>query len=120
MSSFGFSRVLASIAIVVLFVPATASAQGVDYTAGRKVGRGLAALTTGFLEIPGNIVQVGRQRGYDWGFTWGFAMGVGKIIPRTLVGTWEFLTAPFELPAGYKPIMQPEFPWDYFDEPVRR
>jgi hypothetical protein len=27
----------------------------------------------------------------------------------------EFVTAPFPVPAGYKPILQPEFPWGYFE-----
>lgn len=113
MRSSRVSFVLAALALLILLMPSTASAA--EYTAARKVGRGLAALTTGFLEVPGNIVQVGRQRGYGWGFTWGTAMGLGKIVPRTLVGVWETLTAPFELPAGYRPIMQPEFPWGYFE-----
>jgi hypothetical protein len=38
------------------------------------------------------------------------------IIPRVLVGVWEFVSAPFEVPAGYKPILEPEFPWSYFDD----
>jgi hypothetical protein len=31
------------------------------------------------------------------------------------VGVYEFLSAPFPAPAGYRPIIEPEFPWDYFD-----
>jgi hypothetical protein len=37
------------------------------------------------------------------------------IVPRVLVGVWEFVTAPFPVPEGYKPILKPEYPWDYFD-----
>lgn len=111
-------RTIALVSIAVLWIPV--AAQAVEYTAARKVGRGLAAMTTGFLEVPGNIVKVGRERGMGWGFTLGFAQGLGMIVPRTLVGVYEFLTAPFPLPAGFKPLIQPEFPWDYFQEPPPR
>jgi putative exosortase-associated protein (TIGR04073 family) len=101
-----------------LLLPGSAAA--VEYTAARKLGRGVAAMTTGFLEVPGNIVEVSRERGYGWGFTWGFVLGLGKIVPRVLVGVYETVSAPFELPAGFKPIVKPEFPWDYFEEPASR
>lgn len=100
-----------------LLAPSLASA--VEYTAARKFGRGLAGLTLAFLEPPGNIVKTTRERGAAWGFTLGFAVGLGKIIPRGLVGTYEFLTAPFPLPKGFVPILEPEFPWSYFEDRSR-
>jgi putative exosortase-associated protein (TIGR04073 family) len=108
----------AALAAGLLALPGSAAAQ----TAARKVGRGLAAMTTGFLEVPGNIVQVNRERGPGWGFTLGFVQGLGMIVVRELVGVYEFVTAPLEVPAGFQPIIQPEFPWSYFDEsgPRRR
>lgn len=110
------ARALAAILLLVVLLPGAASA--VEYTAARKFGRGLAALTTGFLEIPGNVVKTSRERGYGWGFTLGLVTGIGKIIPRVVVGAYELVSAPFPLPEGYKPIIPPEFPWDYFDEPA--
>jgi len=95
-----------------LLLPGTALAQ----SAPRKAGRGLAGMTCGFLEIPGNVVQETRSRGYGWGLTYGFVMGLGKVVVRELVGVYEFVTSPFPLPAGYQPIMQPEFPWGYFEQ----
>ena len=44
-----------------------------------------------------------------------FAQGLGKIVVRELVGVYEFVTAPFPVPAGFQPIIEPEFPWGYFD-----
>jgi putative exosortase-associated protein (TIGR04073 family) len=96
-----------------LAVPALSEAA--EYTAARKLGRGLAGMTVGFLEIPGNIVEVSRERGPATGLTLGFALGLGKVVVRELVGVFEFVTAPFELPAGFKPVIEPEFPWDYFE-----
>jgi putative exosortase-associated protein (TIGR04073 family) len=92
-----------------------AAAWGEEYTAARKIGRGLAAMTLGVLEIPGNIVQESRTNGPVSGATIGLAMGLGKFVTREAVGVYEFLTAPFELPAGFKPVLEPEFPWQYFE-----
>jgi putative exosortase-associated protein (TIGR04073 family) len=92
-------------------LPAPADAQ----SAGRKFGRGLAAMTCGFLEVPGNVVETSRERGAGWGLTLGFAEGLGKLVVRELVGVYEFVTAPFPVPAGYQPILKPEYPWGYFD-----
>jgi putative exosortase-associated protein (TIGR04073 family) len=84
-------------------------------TAVRKMGRGLANMTTSFLEIPGQMVKETRAEGAGLGIPVGFAKGLGMIIPRVLVGVYEFLSAPFPAPEGYRPILHPEFPWDYFD-----
>ncbi len=117
-SSTPVARRLACAALVagLLVLPGTASAQ----TAARKVGRGLAAMTTGFLEVPGNIVKVSRERGYGWGFSLGFVQGLGMIVVRELVGVYEFLTCPLDVPSGYQPIIHPEFPWSYFNESAPR
>jgi putative exosortase-associated protein (TIGR04073 family) len=106
----------AALALALLALPGAAEAQ----TAARKVGRGLAAMTTGFLEVPGNIVKVSRDRGYGWGFTLGFVQGLGMIVVRELVGVYEFVTCPIPVPAGFEPIIQPEFPWSYFEAAPRR
>jgi putative exosortase-associated protein (TIGR04073 family) len=99
----------------VLLVLASASAARAQ-TAARKCLRGLAGMTTSFLEIPGNMVRETNERGPAEGLPWGFARGLGMIVPRTLVGVYELLSAPFPAPSGYRPIMEPEFPWSYFEE----
>ncbi len=109
-------RHIAMYAVLVGILSTPTLSQAVEYTAARKAGRGLAAMTTGFLEIPGNMVAETREHGPGMGIPVGFAIGLGKIVARVLVGTFEFITAPFEVPAGFKPIIEPEFPWSYFDE----
>jgi putative exosortase-associated protein (TIGR04073 family) len=98
----------------VVAIPSTAHA--VEYTPARKMGRGLAAMTCGFLEVPGNVVEMTRERSLGWGLSLGFVQGLGMIVVRELVGVYEFVSAPLELPPGYVPIIRPEFPWGYFDE----
>ncbi len=82
-------------------------------TAAQKFGRGLAGMTCGFLELPGNIVKETEAKGAV-GLPVGLAMGVGMIVTRELVGVYEFISAPFPVPAGFRPILKPEYPWGYF------
>jgi putative exosortase-associated protein (TIGR04073 family) len=106
------TRVLLAFALLLLISARPAAAQ----TAVRKMGRGLANMTTSFLEIPGQMVKETRAQGAGIGIPFGFAKGLGMIVPRVLVGVYEFLSAPFPAPAGYRPILNPEFPWDYFED----
>jgi putative exosortase-associated protein (TIGR04073 family) len=86
-----------------------------EYTPMDKLGRGLAGMTTGFLELPGNIAAENRDHGPGAAATIGFAKGLGMIPVREVVGVFNFITAPIEVPSGYRPIIQPEYPWQYFD-----
>ncbi|MGR9071921.1 MAG: exosortase system-associated protein, TIGR04073 family [Gammaproteobacteria bacterium] len=99
-----------AVAVVSLVISNAASAEN---TAAGKFGRGLAGMTCGFLEIPGNIVQETKKSGAI-GVPFGLAKGLGMTVTRELVGVYEFLSAPFPVPSGYKPILTPEYPWDYF------
>jgi putative exosortase-associated protein (TIGR04073 family) len=104
------TSILLLLAALALATPAAAQ------SAPRKFVRGLAGMTTSVLEVPGNMVAESRERGYGEGIPLGFAKGLGMIIPRTLVGVWEFVSAPFPVPADYRPILEPEFPWSYFED----
>ena len=99
---------------VVLLLGLATAAPAKEMTATRKFGRGLAGLTLGILELPGNMAQEWRNDGPLSGLTVGFVMGLVKVPARTLVGTYELLTGPFPLPAGYEPMLTPEYPWEYF------
>ena len=106
---------IVTLALCALVLPAFAAAEG-EHSSARKLGRGLAGMTLGILEIPGNIVQESRTtKNAAAGLTLGLGIGLGKFVVRTLTGTYEFLTAPFETPAGFEPVLQPEYPWGYFD-----
>jgi putative exosortase-associated protein (TIGR04073 family) len=104
---------LALMVAAAMAVPSLASAE--QYTPARKLGRGFAGMTCGVMELPGNIVQTSRERGPGWGLTLGVAQGLGMIVVRELVGVYEFVTAPIDAPSGYRPILHPEFPWEYFE-----
>jgi putative exosortase-associated protein (TIGR04073 family) len=105
---------LVSAVALALLIPA--AALGSDYTAGRKAGRGAAAITTAYLEIPGNTLDEVSERGAWVGVPVGFTKGLVLMVRRLGVGTYELLTAPFEAPKGFEPIIEPEFAWGYFDQ----
>lgn len=100
---------LAAVMALMLFSSSNVYAQ----SAAQKFGRGLAGMTCGFLEIPGNIVKETRAQGAI-GFPIGLAYGLGMTVTRELVGVYEFISAPFPVPSGFRPILSPEYPWDYF------
>src|SRR5262249_22138474 len=106
------------LALLIVPVSGHADTDGRDYddqdTALGKFGRGMAAMTTGVVELPGNSVAETRERTAAAGLTLGFAKGIGMIPVRELVGVYETVTAPLAVPEGYEPIIRPVYPWDYF------
>ena len=107
------SRLVVPGTILVLLLASAGPADA--QTATRKFLRGLAGMTTAILEIPGNMVAETNERGAAQGIPLGFALGCGMIVPRVLVGVYEFVSAPFPFPEHYEPILKPEFPWGYFE-----
>jgi putative exosortase-associated protein (TIGR04073 family) len=108
-------QLVSSGAVALLVVGVWSSASYAD-TPGAKAGRGLAALTTPFLEIPGNIIETSKRDGPLAGWTMGLARGLGMTIVRPPVGFYELVTAPVAAPKNYEPILQPEYPWSYFGD----
>ena len=101
--------VIAAFTVLTLFSFSNAYAQ----TAAKKFERGLAGMACGVLELPGNIYKETKAKG-GVGVPIGLATGLGMLVTRELVGVYEFLTAPFPVPSGFRPILSPEYPWDYF------
>lgn len=105
--------------VAMLVAPAGAAVAGseyVEHTMARKAGRGAAGMFLGVAEIPGNIVKETRRNGPIRGATVGLVMGVGMTIVRTCVGTYELLTAPLAFPNDFRPLIEPEFPWEDLTE----
>jgi putative exosortase-associated protein (TIGR04073 family) len=101
--------IASSFALMMLAAPG-AHAEG---SAAQKLGRGFAGMTLGILELPGNIYKETKANGVA-GLPVGMAYGFGMIVSRELVGVYEFITAPFPIPADFRPILKPDYPWDYF------
>lgn len=84
------------------------------YDMGDKACRGAASMVFFFLELPGNMVDVGKKEGCLMGMTKGFAKGIVMLPFRGLIGVYEFFTFPFDIQPGYEPVLEPEYPWGYF------
>jgi len=85
-----------------------------DYTPVDKAIRGFFGLTLAALEVPGNMAAMSRDDGLLKGLTIGLVKGALVGIPvRIVVSAGEFVTAPFPVPAGYLPVLCPEYPFDY-------
>src|SRR5881397_1234849 len=107
---------LAGVALLVCILAFASSASA--QTAARKFGRGMAGMTAGVLELPGNTVVEAKKHGAA-GVPIGVAKGLGMIVSRELVGAYEVVSAPFPVPPGFRPPIQPEFPWSYFEQAPR-
>lgn len=79
----------------------------------KKIGRGLANILTGWVELPKNIYDTSVEDNPLSGLTIGLAKGVGMTIVRTGAGVYETVTFPFPIPEGYTPVLEPEFIWPF-------
>lgn len=86
-------------------VPAIAD----DYNAAEKLGRGLANILTGWVEIPAEVGRQIEKKGDLAAVFVGPILGFCKAIGRTAVGFYDTITFPVPLPSGYKPVIEPEF-----------
>ncbi|MGB2629676.1 MAG: exosortase system-associated protein, TIGR04073 family [Candidatus Omnitrophota bacterium] len=75
----------------------------------KKLGRGLANVLTGWVELPKNIYDTSVEENILSGLTMGLAKGVGMTIVRTGAGIYETVTFPFPIPEDYQPVLEPEF-----------
>ena len=75
----------------------------------KKLGRGVANILTGWVELPKNIYDTSVEDNPLSGMTIGLAKGVGMTIVRTGAGVYETVTFPFPIPEGYAPVIEPEF-----------
>lgn len=96
------------IALVMVMVLAVATASYAQDPA-KKLGRGLANILTGWIELPKNIYDVSVEDNPLAGLTIGLAKGIGMTIVRTGAGIYEVITFPFPIPEDYGPVLEPEF-----------
>ena len=90
--------------------PASAAATRRPFDPVRKLGRGLANVTLGLLELPFRISVVYEGHGVGAAAFWGSLAGIQAAVTRMVVGAVEVVTFPLPLPrVGYGPIVEPEF-----------
>lgn len=89
------------------------SAWAADSTAERialKAARGIDNTVLGLVaEWPKTMYYQSKAHGLPYGMTVGAVQGIAVGVTRTVVGVYELATFPVPVPAGYQPILSPEF-----------
>ena len=109
----GIKLVLAG-ALILSFIaatlPAFAEEGSVVEKMGKKLGRGLVNVATGWIELPKNIYDTSVETNNPlMGITYGLIKGVGMTVVRTGAGAYDIATFLFPIPEDYKPVLEPEF-----------
>ncbi len=97
------------ICVAIMMVLNIASSESYAQDPAKKLARGLGNVLTGWIELPKNIYDTSVEDNPLSGLTIGLAKGVGMTIVRTGAGIYETVTFPFPIPAGYEPVLEPEF-----------
>lgn len=80
---------------------------------GQKALRGVTNLTLGlFIEWPKTVYYEAREQGPLLGIPAGFLAGFGLGLMRIGAGVWELATFPVPIPADYKPLLSPRYPFE--------
>jgi putative exosortase-associated protein (TIGR04073 family) len=80
-----------------------------------KLTQGFFNTTTGFIELPKNIINISHDENIFVGLTWGVVRGVIHSVSRTVVGATELITAPIPT----QDYITPPYVWDRFSEDTR-
>jgi putative exosortase-associated protein (TIGR04073 family) len=78
---------------------------------GNKALNAFANMSTGWLEVPKNIINTMNQSNFFYGVFGGFLKGLVNTLGRTGAGLADFLT----IPIPTRPIVYPLYIWDDFD-----
>jgi putative exosortase-associated protein (TIGR04073 family) len=106
---------IAMICVLVLCIaaaalPAFAQEGSVIEKIGKKLGRGIVNIATGWVELPKNIYDTSIETNNPlMGITYGTLKGLGMTVVRTGAGAYDTVTFLFPVPQDYDPILQPEF-----------
>ncbi|MGZ4958313.1 MAG: exosortase system-associated protein, TIGR04073 family [Methylomonas sp.] len=80
-------------------------------TTGRKALSGLANITTSWLELPKNIINVNNDSNFAFGFGFGSILGIMNTVGRMVIGVSDLVLAP--LPTH--PVVSPLYVWQDFE-----
>lgn len=82
----------------------------------RKLQRGFLNIALSPFEISNELSKEVRNNTFPPSWVAGLGRGSFYTVGRALVGVYEILSFPIPYPASYKPVLQPEFPWQLAPE----
>jgi putative exosortase-associated protein (TIGR04073 family) len=110
-----------SLCAALLFLPAASLKAELDDEDTRwggtpihKLERGAINIITCPLELPASMISVADQKGEIFGFAIGAAEGAFTTVFRAVSGVYDTVT--FFIPPYNRPIMEPEYAIESFDE----
>lgn len=104
------SIVILILCIAAITLPVFAQEGSVIEKMGKKLGRGIVNVATGWVELPRNIYDTSVETNNPlMGITYGTLKGVGMTVVRTGAGAYDVVTFLFPVPQDYQPILKPEF-----------
>ena len=113
------AKLLGLLLVFTLLLPLCALAETDEAPRGqnalRKLGRGVANVLFGIVEVPNQITKVTSEHGGGAGATYGVGKGFVRWMGREFTGVYDIVTFPVPFPKGYKPIMHPEFPVEDYE-----
>ena len=96
--------------VVAVALPAFAQEGSVVEKMGKKLGRGIVNIVTGWVELPKNIYDTSVETDNPlMGITYGTLKGLGMTVVRTGAGAYDTVSFLFPVPEDYEPILEPEF-----------
>ncbi|MBI4115694.1 MAG: hypothetical protein HY447_03865 [Candidatus Omnitrophica bacterium] len=106
---------------LILFLPTVVHAAELapQGTMTRKFQRGLINTFLSPIEISHALAEAkekskGREEYFPSWITGG-ALGIYFMVIRATTGFYDMVTAPFPAPAGYEPLLKPEFSLDHLN-----
>lgn len=102
--------------LLVLSAPLQATEIEPDGTPLRKLQRGFLNIALSPIEISNELAKETRNDTLPPSWVAGLGRGAAYAMGRALVGVYEMVTFAIPSPAGYKPILQPEFEWGHFQK----
>ncbi len=82
----------------------------------RKLQRGFLNVALSPFELSNELSKEVRNDTFPPSWVAGLGRGACYTVGRALVGVYEMVTFPIPYPADYKPVLQPEFPWELVSE----
>jgi len=77
----------------------------------RKLQRGFLNIALSPFEISSELSKEVRNDTFPPSWVAGLGRGSFYTVGRALVGVYEIVSFPIPYPSKYKPVLQPEFPW---------
>ena len=77
----------------------------------RKLQRGFLNVVLSPFELSHELSKEVRNDTFPPSWVAGLGRGSIYTVGRALVGVYEIVSFPIPYPANYKPVLQPEFPW---------